>query len=330
MKTKEPLILCTCCSVGLPGRYLPVSKRMATVISDYISRPTLLAIQDDTLDLTPMIARSLAAHGYSVSYGHAAGILANRMLCARNAGVLALTGPLTASLLPVIEYRLSARLPMVISNPGGLLARCRNSARFRMVAKKDRQELVFAEGQTFASFSQRPELSYIQSGNLERARQTAVAYAENPCGLLILSGGPSSGKTHLAAAIAHTVLADGHDIVFVDSSDWLIELRGRLREGKPIRDFTRQSQESGLLILDNFSPASKWGNNRLFQLLDHRLNTGRPTIITTQLPVMRLPPRLLSRLSAYPCTVFLLEAPPYRGVSGASGDWFSTIQMETA
>ena len=42
-----------------------------------------------------------------------------------------------------------------------------------------------------------------QRDNLRRAYERAAAYAEDPEGLFILTGGYGCGKTHLAAAIAH-------------------------------------------------------------------------------------------------------------------------------
>ncbi|MEW5718965.1 MAG: ATP-binding protein, partial [Chloroflexota bacterium] len=61
--------------------------------------------------------------------------------------------------------------------------------------------------------------------NLRDAHDSARAFANDPCGWLLLKGGYGGGKTHLAAAIANERLARSEPVLFVVVPDLLDHLR---------------------------------------------------------------------------------------------------------
>ena len=78
-------------------------------------------------------------------------------------------------------------------------------------------------------------------------------------------------------------------------------------------------RNASLLILDDLGTQSstKWAQEKLFQLFNHRYNAHLPTVITMQESVEEFEktnPRLSSRILDFSrCTVFAIIAPSYRG-----------------
>ncbi len=101
---------------------------------------------------------------------------------------------------------------------------------------------------------------------------------------LIFCGNPGTGKNHLAAAIARTVLSMGRSVMHVTAYDIIARIRETWRRGisnstelEVIRGFA----EVDLLIIDEVGKT--FGSNgervHLFEVIDHRYRDLKPTII---------------------------------------------------
>ena len=128
----------------------------------------------------------------------------------------------------------------------------------------------------------------------------AQAYAAAPGGWLLITGGIGAGKTHLAAAIGHAVLARGTEVYFVEGADLLDQLQAAFDPGRESPDLAwwEGLRAVPLLILDGLEAAGPlpWVHERFTQLLEGRYTRRLPTVLTTYGGEDTLDPRLVSRL----------------------------------
>lgn len=136
--------------------------------------------------------------------------------------------------------------------------------------------------------------------SLKHSLETCQQFALDPHGWIVLEGSYGSGKTHLAAAIGNARLDHGDIVLFMTAPDLLDHLRstfGNHAEESYDTLFDR-IRTTNLLILDDLGVEnpSGWALEKLFQLLNHRYVEKLPTVITTNVEVDALNPRLRSRM----------------------------------
>jgi len=144
---------------------------------------------------------------------------------------------------------------------------------------------------------------------VREAYEVARRFAENVAGLssdeprwLLLMGGYGTGKTHLAAAVAHCWLAAGQSVFFAVVPDLLDHLRAAFAPSSevPYDEMFDTIREVELLVLDDLGAenGTAWATEKLFQLINYRYNEGLPTVITTNQQLhTRMDERIRSRLS---------------------------------
>jgi DNA replication protein DnaC len=109
------------------------------------------------------------------------------------------------------------------------------------------------------------------------------------CDGLLISGPVGSGKTFLACCIANALLAEGLLVLFVIVPDLLDRLRAAYtpNSGSNLieQDLLETARQVPLLILDDLGSHNytEWVRNKLYSILNHRLNYCLPTIITTNI-----------------------------------------------
>lgn len=155
------------------------------------------------------------------------------------------------------------------------------------------------------------------SRNLKKALSTATAFAKEPHAWLVLLGEYGCGKTHLAVAIANYRIAIGEPVLFQVVPDLLDHLRAAFSPNSPVTYDTlfEEVRSAPLLILDDLGAhsGSPWAEEKLFQIVNHRNNHLLPTVVTTNLPLEKLPPRLVSRMTVSGSILLAINAPDYRG-----------------
>lgn len=172
----------------------------------------------------------------------------------------------------------------------------------------------------FASFDLRKNegLSAAELLSLEKAFDAAREYAEDPQGWLVYIGEHSTGKTHLAAAIAHFFADTREPPQFHVVPELLDHLRATFNPASTIT-LDRRFEDvrmAPLLILDDLGTQSTtpWVREKLYQLFNYRYVAKLPTVITSSSSLEDIDDRLRSRmLDKRLCTIYHINVPPYRG-----------------
>jgi DNA replication protein DnaC len=172
---------------------------------------------------------------------------------------------------------------------------------------------------TFESFDVRSlSLPPEKTRNLRDAFTTARNYAQDPEGWLVLLGGTGSGKTHLAAAIAHEWQAAGRRFEFFFVPDLLDTLRAAYGQEEDVPTSTADRLRTcDHLILDELGVhgSTPWAQEKLFQILNYRYNAKLPTVITIRGKLEDIPESWASRMCDPKVSLpFEIEAPDYRGL----------------
>ena len=137
-------------------------------------------------------------------------------------------------------------------------------------------------------------------------RNAAWDYAEQPRGWIAFLGKSGVGKTHLAAAIANYMRHSQPQILFVSIPRLLDHLRNAFSPQSTLPYDVRfeQIKQAPLLVLDDLygQASSPWAAEKLFQLIDYRYLTRKPTVFTLNTQsrdlkeIANADPRLASRL----------------------------------
>ncbi len=124
-----------------------------------------------------------------------------------------------------------------------------------------------------------------QQAALRTCREYAEHFEQNAAEGrgLILQGNPGTGKNHLAAAIARTVLSMGRTVLHATAWETISRIRETWRgdAGPSEREIVRRFAEVDLLILDEVGKQYGTDSERvhLFEVIDHRYREMRPTVI---------------------------------------------------
>lgn len=185
-------------------------------------------------------------------------------------------------------------------------------------AQQLRQELGPLCSMTVETFE--PEghaITTEQKNSLRMAIESVRRFINEPRGWLLMQGGYGCGKTHLAAAIANGCLDKGVPVLFVNAPDLLDYLRGAYNPNVEETYDERFNEvcNTPILILDDLGTqnATPWAEEKLYQILNSRYVSKRPTVITTNLDLEDIDPRLSSRLSDLDLVrKIIIRAPDFR------------------
>ena len=109
---------------------------------------------------------------------------------------------------------------------------------------------------------------------------------------LLFLGGTGLGKTHLSLSIAQEAINDGYGVIYVSAPNILSRLETRQFGGRSSDRVEDEMllQECDLLIIDDLGTefVTKFTQAAIYNIVNSRLNSSKPIIISTNLSVKEL------------------------------------------
>jgi DNA replication protein DnaC len=139
---------------------------------------------------------------------------------------------------------------------------------------------------TFATFDAETQE---QRAALERCQRFANEFpvALSSGASLVMLGGIGTGKTHLAVAIAHQVMARAHTVMYSTAMELVSRLRDTMRRDAAVSttELIDMAGAVDLLILDEFGVQGATEDVRahLTNVLDRRYRNAKPTIMISNM-----------------------------------------------
>ena len=148
------------------------------------------------------------------------------------------------------------------------------------------------------------------------AGKFAADFLKNPhIDGLMFSGDVGSGKTYLASSIANALLAKGQRVLFIVVPDLLDQIRASYDPDRNSWEYSEfelmeGARQTPLLILDDLGANNytEWSKNKIYSIINYRLNHQLPVIITTNIT----PEDLEAHLGERTTSRLLEMCKPYR------------------
>ncbi len=142
----------------------------------------------------------------------------------------------------------------------------------------------------------------VMEKTLQTCRRYALTFTERS-GNLLFSGDTGLGKTFLSACIARVVADRGYSVVYESAGHLFTNLeRAKFSGDEAAREASRRYSDCDLLILDDLGTEmpGQFTTAALYSLINDRLLTGKPMVISTNLTIdemiRRYSPQIASRL----------------------------------
>ena len=118
---------------------------------------------------------------------------------------------------------------------------------------------------------------------------------------LLFFGETGLGKTHLSLSIAGEVINAGYSVIYNSAQNIFNELqKERFGKGDADGRFEPMVLECDLLVIDDLGAefSTQFTNAALYNIINTRINSGLPTIISTNLNIKDLEERYTRRVSS--------------------------------
>ena len=136
-------------------------------------------------------------------------------------------------------------------------------------------------------------------------------YAKNFClpqGGILMNGGTGLGKTHLSLAVGKEIIEKGYSVIYGSAPDLLKKVEREHFRGSEEIDTSQLLYECDLLIIDDLGAEfeSKFNDSVIYNLLNTRMNAGRPIIANTNIQTSELQKRYGDRIASRLLTMEIL------------------------
>ena len=119
---------------------------------------------------------------------------------------------------------------------------------------------------------------------------------------LLMQGGPGLGKTHLSLAIAREVIDRGFGVVYVSAPALMSQLAKESFDysSKNTESISRALTDCDLLIIDDLGTefGTRFSTAAMYNMINTRMITSKPTIISTNLTMKELQESYGSRVTS--------------------------------
>ena len=126
----------------------------------------------------------------------------------------------------------------------------------------------------------------LMEANAKKLALYAYGFSEKTKENLLLMGATGLGKTHLTTSVAKVVIERGFDVLYRPAGEFFgVFNRQRFGDGHEGDGAERGFFECDLLILDDLGTeaVTQYTVSWLYDVINHRLNAEKPTIINTNL-----------------------------------------------
>lgn len=116
---------------------------------------------------------------------------------------------------------------------------------------------------------------------------------------LLFTGAPGLGKTHLSLAMAEGVAQSGRLVMYVSAPHLMDELEcGKFQKDAAALEYREVIFGCDLLVIDDLGTemVTSYTKSEVYDLVNTRLNTSRPTIINTNLGLRDIEKKYTSRV----------------------------------
>jgi len=160
-----------------------------------------------------------------------------------------------------------------------------------------------------------PDVEIENRGNVRQIMADILRFCENyaeefhlPNRGIFLHGGTGLGKTHLSLAIAKKVISNGFNVIYGSAPD-LFRKAEQEHFGQRDGNTMDTLQSAELLILDDVGAEfdSRFYTSIFYNLLNTRMNLGRPLIISTNLTIPEFTERYGNRITSRILTMEILQ-----------------------
>ena len=147
----------------------------------------------------------------------------------------------------------------------------------------------------------------IMKDNYDFCRDYAEKFSLPQAGIL-MNGGTGLGKTHLSLAVGKEVIEKGYSVIYGSAPDLLRKVEKEHFRGGDEIDTAQLLYECDLLIIDDLGAEfeSKFNDSVIYNLLNTRMNTGRPVIANTNFQTSELKKRYGDRITSRLYTMEIL------------------------
>ena len=169
-----------------------------------------------------------------------------------------------------------------------------NAARLEKIKRLDANSGIGRrfKSRTFETFTETPETAQglcMVKGYAEKFK-TLRGQERNS---LIITGNIGTGKTHLAAAVANALLAEGVPVIFSTMVDLLDKIKASF-DSRDEETVIKLYKTVELLIIDDLGKErpTAWGIMKIFQIINSRYEDYLPTILTSNYDLKDLTERM--------------------------------------